>query len=438
MDRNNIYKSDEDIDTVIDVDSFENHDKLLYSNYDTISDSSSHYDLSLDNDSPITIEEDDDEILLSEASSCESIEIKKKSNKLCNLNKSTEQRKRASNSFVGVEEVELFDQQVPIKKKCVPAVLISTSKQENVSVRQGKNNLLNLEKIAIPKTKLSNVKLNPSIFSSQIKKKSISFVPTATIVKSTIPITKLQSGSNATAIGCNIGNVKSSFCESKSNSYIVPHNGVNYLIKKTKEESKHNLSNKSTSSTVKSIDTAAKLVRQKEKIIISPKTTQNVQQKNNSEFVARVEKLPGGKFKMVPAQGKVPIGLQNIFRRNAQFIKQKVPTGSRAGINNDVIVQKSSENIHLTSNPHSGQQKRQILPKKFSISMNREKKRAFQPITIRRNTIKYHYNHIDDDTIQMQLENRESHVLTNFIHHSSKSDSLTQLDDQSLVINNFG
>jgi len=96
---------------------------------------------------------------------------------------------------VNINDVKISNQQIPLKKMmATPFVLNTPKKNENNVCLRPNNFSLNLEKIAVPKTVLSNIKLIPLTSSIQIQKPPIiSLIPATTCInpKTTI-ITRLQ------------------------------------------------------------------------------------------------------------------------------------------------------------------------------------------------------------------------------------------------------
>lgn len=448
MEENNVFQCDENIETIMDVDSYEDHDALLYNGYDNMSETSSQYDLSqysLDDESLMIVE--DDENSSSSNSSNEGLEIRKRLNESTSI-KIPEQNKTKDN-----DEFEISDQQVPITK--IGSTVINSSKNVNLSTQQNKTNTLNLEKIAIPKIDSSNVKVNPPIITNQVKKRpSISVVSTTSLMKPT-SIVKLQPKSSITEIGYN-----KSFSKPKTSNesevYVVPNNSMNFMIKRGESKNKSLNSNSSLSSNVKTLNSVTKSVEQSKNIIV---TTSSITQSGNankiSKFVARMQKLPDGKYKMVPAQGKVPVGLENLFKRNSHFVKQKMESNSMANehkIDDFIQIESSSMNSRqlINSNKIKYLQKNpQVLSSKSTWNkmsksidfddLNRDKNRIPHTITSKDTTENHTNIIIENGEVKVKTNGKKEMVCpsSGFIKMPPKSESLIQSDGQLLGVNRY-
>lgn len=427
METNNV-QTGKNIETIIDVDSFEDHNTVLYMSYDEISDTSSHYDLSqyqLDDESIITIDEDENSSLSEISNSGSgSIEIGSKQNQ-SNLNEISEQRTTVDSS------IKEINQQMSIKQKFVPSGLINTSTDRNLLTRLNKNDLLNLEKIAIPQKNMYNGK--HSVLSCKIKKSpSISVISPTTIKKKLFPIiTKLQPIPNISEVIYNTNYYKQkqlktiSSNEPNLGTCIIPHNSVNYYkVKKTKRVSEGNSLNYNSSTSLGNGMYTTAETSQKKKKLIAPlsKNKQNSSLKKKSKFIAQIQELPGGKYKMIPAQGKVPIGLRNVFKRNSHFIKQKISTNSDQYLNTKHVQQETQ------------------LPSRKSyklIDFGNSNKSSVSHTDTSHNKIENYNNFIDNGEIKTNSSyNKRRYISSNLIL-SPKSKSL-QSDDQQLSITEYG
>lgn len=424
METNNV-QTGKNIETIIDVDSFEDN-TVLYNSYDEISDTSSHYDLSqhqLDDESIITIDEDENSSLSEISNSGSgSIEIGSKQNQ-SNLNEIPEQRTTVDNS------IKEINQQMSIKQKFVPSGLINTSTDRNLLTRLNKNDLLNLEKIAIPKKNMYNGKY--SVLSSKIKKlPSISVISPSNIKKKPFPIiTKLQPIPNISEVIYNTNYYKQkqlktiSSNESKLGTCIIPDNGVNYTVKKTKRLSEGNsLNYNSSTSQRKRMYTTAETSRKGEKLIAPLSKNKQKRPKKISKFIAQIQELPDGKYKMIPTQGKVPIGLRNVFKRNSHFIKQKISK----------IPDQSLSTNHV-------QQETQV-PSKESyklIDFGNSNIISVSHTDTRHNKIENYNNLIDNEEIKTNNSYNERRYISSNLILSPKSKSL-QSDDQQFNITEYG
>lgn len=446
MEENNGIQRDENVETIIDVDSYD--DTLLYDGYDNMSETSSQLDFtqySVDDESLMIVEEDDNS-----DNNNEIIEVRKRLNESTS-NRIPEQSKMEDNNGF---EIEISDQRVPIKKK-ISTIEINPSKNINLSIKQNKTDSLNLERIAIPKLSMSNVRLNSSpVISTQVNKRpSISVVSTSSLIKPTTTTAKFYPKSSMTEVGYNKSFSKP-VSTNESEIYVVPHNGLmKYMIRKVGSKTKLGSPNSSSSSTVKTQDTVIESVEQNRNInFTKPNVAQSGNTKKISKFVARMQKLPDGKYKMVPAQGKVPIGLEGLFKHNSHYIKQNIASSSTE--NN----QKTSDFIHIESSSVNSrqlansnetiyfQQSRQVLPSKStwhkSIDIgngNRDKKCIPHTITSK-DAIENHTNVIQNGNAKIINNGNQDVVCTStgFIQMPSKSESLIPLDGQSLNTNKYG
>lgn len=337
------YESDENVETVMEVDSYEDNDEL-YNNYDNPSEISPHYDISqytINDESLIIVEEN--EISSSDISDDEMLPVRKNIYKPHSI---TEQKKIVCSKIKDNIDFEMFDQQVPIKKKNASAVLINSPQKKNLLRKP--SDYLNLDKIAIPKSDNSTVKFTVptivSVSSQAIKSPSISIVSTSSITKPSTKtslnntFTRLKPPFSINEMGYNKNTSKmtkdynlASSVDSTSEVYVVPPNSMNFMLPKiSKVESKKPSlkSNSSVSSIAKKNNPVAKSVRQKKNSYMTPKFTQNNLQKKESKFIAHMQELSDGKYKMVPAQGKVPHDLENLFKRNSHFVKQNISLNS--------------------------------------------------------------------------------------------------------------
>lgn len=322
-------ESDENIETI--MDSFEDRDSLLYSGYDTgetnfqcnLSRYSSH------NESLMVIEDDDnDDDSLSDISSCGIIDLRNELNSPTSIDIPEQTTTVIDDSEDDSDsDVEIFEPLVQLKKNNVSG----PTKNTNLFTRQKENNSLNVKKFFIPKHDASLVKFNPSVKSNQFK-----IASTATVNRPKTTTTHLQpESSDNTEIVHKKSFLKpkqqlriTSSKESKSEVYLVPHNGMNYMISKgIPTKSPLLKSNSSLSPALKSHSTIIRPTEQKKQfMVVSSKDALRGGNKEEPKFIARMQPLPGGKYKMVPDQGQVPINLESVFKRNPNFTKQKLAT----------------------------------------------------------------------------------------------------------------
>lgn len=416
----NIFQSDESIETIMEVDSIEDHDTLLYNSNDNMSETGSQFDYNQYSGEESLMIIEDDEGSLSDNSRC----IKEKSES--NLIKISEEKKSLSDKFENPTEVPISDQQMPIKKKIVSAVILNTPKNVNLSTRP-KNDSLNLEKIAVPKQDISKVNLSP-IISRQIKK-----TPSITVVSSSVKPTTthpriLPRPPGITNINCNksFSRPKQDFKiissnEPKTGMYVLPQNGVNYMIRNGESNSQSLKSNS---------DTVLESAGGKQRIIVTSKVPQRAN--NNmkvTKFIARMQKLPGGTYKVLPAQGKVPVDLENVFKRNSHFVKQKT---------NNFI---GKSNIHTNINEiNQFQSIRPISTAKAWHFGNVSKDKRLIPHTITSKDLIENRKNILIEKREIKLNSNDNHEIkqSEYMVRQQMSESLNQSGGQSLSIDKYG
>jgi len=155
-----------------------------------------------------------------------------------------EQNKKVNFRTVGSNDVKIFNQQVPLKKMMGTKFVLNVPKKNENNIYLRPNNLaLNLEKIAVPKAVLSNIKLIPPTSSNQIKKPpTIALIPATTVINpKTRIITRLQPklvypseiSNNKCVPTLKPGFKIISSNDPKSKMFLLPK-GVNYIIKTLK------------------------------------------------------------------------------------------------------------------------------------------------------------------------------------------------------------
>lgn len=314
----NMEKSDENIKIIEDVDSFEDRDSLLYSGYDNTSETDFQCDLSqysLDNESLMVIEDDDDDNgdSLSDVSNCEIIDESKELNISTSV-KIPEQKNTVNDDFEDDSgddsDAKIYKQTIVINKKIVSSAATKNTKQKE-------NNSLNVKNLFISKDDSSFSELNPLVKSNQIKLTSV-----ATIKNWKTKSLDLQPdlSSNKKFGHKDIYKLTSSK-DSTSNVFIIPHNGMSYML--TKKRPDRNSSMKSLSSTLKTPSIIVKPNKQNKQYTVM---SSSFERKEESNSVARMQQRRSEKCKMVLDQEQVPIHFESVFKRNSNFIKQKVAT----------------------------------------------------------------------------------------------------------------
>lgn len=410
MDESNMYQSDENIETIMDVEFPEDHDQLLYKDYDNISETHSPYEYSQYSlkDESLVIVEDDDSSSNEIYSEDIGIKVRNKFNRSTS-DGMTEQLPDFDKIEDNADEIEIYDQQVPIKTCGMTSITVNSQTNEK------KNDYLHLEK-RIPKTIMSNVKLSPPIISKPIKKlPSISIASTNSAIKPTTKLTMLHSKS------------LTSFSKPKQGIYVIPPSKLNYMIRKRD-----------------SLDSLPESINQNTNSIVSTsKSLLSHETKKVSKFIARMQKLPGGKYRMLPTEGRVPCNLENLFKRNSHFIKHKMIQSS---FSNQDTANKSFTNV---GNPslysQVVQQNKQVSGNSFkNISKtidfsNRSRSNKFAPHTVTSiNSIENHKNiTIENGEIKLKTYGKPDVCASSssgFIQLVPKSKS----DNQSLSVNRYG
>lgn len=260
---------------------------------------------------------------LMEVENCE-IEKKSPSNESISATKLIEQEKSGGGDIKDNTKINASNLQLPVKKNIANPIIINESKNQIVSPAQKKNVSLNVGKIAIPNTDALNIKLRPTIMSvktgvtpSIFTVSSDTAVNPATIA--TKPVPKLSISEINKIISKPKQGVKITSSKESSNVVLVPHNGVNYVIKNPSK------------SFLSSSTECSESIEQKKQLLL----TQLTDAKTVSKFVARMQKLPDGKYKMLAPSGNLPVGLETLFNQNSHFIKQKKKSNSIK--NNDKV-----------------------------------------------------------------------------------------------------
>lgn len=414
MEEQDGFESDENLEFVIELDddSFENDDTLLYNSCDNMSATSSPFNLSQysfddepqvltmnnhdndddedDNDNDFNDDDhnenndDDGDSLSSYISSCESIDIKNDINK--------------DNYEIKISEQALE------KKKVSTAV--NTSINKTLNAKQKKSDSLNLNRINTPKTNTSIHNFNSSLISDQKKKKNS--------LTSEKPITKeLPCQSSIDEINCN---------ESFSNPeqgleielpedlnpdvYVISHNNVNYVV------NKNDLTNKNL---LQLLSSGSPDVPIKQSTPPSSKVKQNVIKKRVPKAIPRMQKLPNGKYKMVPPHVKDPVDFVSL-RRSPKF---------------------DDEDQNKISLLDAHKQNKQVSPEKPSrdISIDfidkKNKKKPIPHTATSRDVIKHH-DPIPSEDNDINLKSEEKCMLSKCIQPSPNSRSLILSDDLPL------
>jgi len=433
-------ESDENIETIMDVDSFDDSDSLLYSGYDDTSETNLQYNLSLyslHNESLMVIEDDDDS--LSDISNNGIIDVKEELNKTTSI-KIPEQHIIVSDDSENDSDIEIYDEMVQIKKNIVS----SATKNTNILTRRKENNSLNVKKLFTPKHNTSLVKFNRLVKSNQLKMAS-----TATVnrPKTTTSHLKPESLSN-TDLSHNKSCLKpkqqlkiGSSKESKSEVYLVPHNSMNYMISKRIPKSPLLKSNFSISPTKASSTVIRPNEQKKQFMVMSSKDALRGENKEKSKFIARMQPLTGGKYKMVPDHEQVSNSSENVFKRNLNSTKQKLATNPSPNghkIDDFFHMEKSYKLANIKETRNFQHKKLDVPSKKSSWSKmsrtvelgNVSKNKKFIPHTV---TSK-------DPIVKIQNTNCHKKMSSSprFNQLSSNSESLKQSDSLALNHTRYG
>ncbi|CAI6359714.1 unnamed protein product [Macrosiphum euphorbiae] len=242
------------------------------------------------------------------------------------LNESTstkvqEQNKNVNFRTVDNNDVKTSNQQVPLKKMIATKFVLNTPKKNENNIYLRPNNFsLNLEKIAVPKAVLSNIKFIPPTLSNQIKKPpTIALMPTTTLInpKTTI-ITRLQPKSYPGKITNNkcVPTLKPGFKiistnDPKSKMFLIPK-GVNYIFQTINKEEVKNQSLPSFNSASTLSEPLNSIipvsVAEKFNTIEKPKI-----QNKNSKFVVSCKEFQNQRFKIL-LDKKIKINEKNVKR----------------------------------------------------------------------------------------------------------------------------
>jgi len=313
---------------------------------------------------------------------------------------------------------------VPIKHNIASTVVIKPSKNANLSIRR-KNDCLNLETIAIPKTDISKIiKINHSVMT---KKPYI--VSTSSIMKPTTSNARLQPKSNITGISYNkknyskpIQELKRLSNEAKSEMSVVPYNIMSMVVRNG-ESRNQSLKSNSMPTIVNAIGTSVgDSVNQQKKVFVTSSKIVHDGINNANKFVAHMQKLSDGKFKMIQTHGKVPVGLENVLKRNSQCVK---PKGSMI----------SPQYTRGTT-----QFKQNLIPTGISYKMS--KTYDFGKLNIDKRTIPHTITSKDalENSKNIATNNsiQEKRVSSGFIQLTPRTESLSHLDGQPLNITRYG
>ncbi|XP_050435903.1 uncharacterized protein LOC126842792 [Adelges cooleyi] len=331
----NANESDENVETIMEVDEFDDNEDTYYENMSECSLQSENYQYAVDEESMVIVEEDD--ISSHSSSNSELLEIEDRPSVSSVKNSSDFNPIMCDSTAVNFNSSGMHI----VTKKIMPYTSVSDIPTCS-TMSYDKSGSLDLEKIAVPKkTDVSNIKFNSRSTSSSKFNNTplISFVSAPCVPKSTTmprllkPKLELESNSNKYFTKTTQELKKISSNDSKTEMYVVPHNGVNYMIRKVEKNKLGQTispSIKTSFSTLKnvnkSLQSTVNATNQKRKLIINTSNSQI----DKKKFVARMEKLPDGKYKMVPAQGNIPGNLENLFKRNSNFVKQKIAQSTAA------------------------------------------------------------------------------------------------------------
>jgi len=291
--------------------------------------------------------------LLNKNNSTRGVEVTK-------LNESTstkvqEQNKKVNFITVDNNDVKISNQQVPLKKMIATKFVLNTSKKNENNIYLRPNNFsLNLEKIAVPKAVLSNIKLIPPTLSNQIKKPTIALMPATTLINpNTKIITRLQPKLYPGEISNNksVPTLKPGFKiissnDPKSKMFLIPK-GVNYIIKTINKEEVKNQSLPSVNSTStlsKPLSSIIPIsVAEKFNTIEKPKI-----QNMNSKFVVSCKEFQNQRFKvLLDEKNMINENVKGLFESSTHF-ELLFPRSSKKFIRN----QKRSLKPHTdTPNP---------------------------------------------------------------------------------------
>lgn len=184
------------------------------------------------------------------------------------------------------------------KNPFVPTIVVSKFTNPSPFITN-QNESLNLKEIPISKAANSNVKANHFVVPNKITKKPITIISPSTIFRLQPKLNTV--GANTIKPNQQV-KIISSLSKPRSELYIVPHNGMNYVVKKVQSKPENDSSEKYSSiaspSTIKSINNLDKFLEQNKKIIVK-KNIPQAYGKRKIPNTTQVEKLPDGSFRMV-------------------------------------------------------------------------------------------------------------------------------------------
>lgn len=212
------------------------------------------------------------------------------------------------------------------KNPFVPTIVVSKFNNPSVFITN-QNESSKLKETPISKTANSNVKVNHLVMPTKNIKKPITIITPSTIFR--LPPKLNTVGANTTKPKQQVKIISSS--NSTSELYIVPHNGMNYIVKKVQSkpgnDSTKNFSPLASPSTIKSINNL-----EKEKKIFVKKSIPQCYGKRKIPNTTQVEKLPDGSFRMVQNNKDAPhpplkfVGKTFTARPGTNFVRPQINT----------------------------------------------------------------------------------------------------------------
>lgn len=379
--------------------------------------------------------------------------------KLCESTstKAQEQNKKVNFKTVDNNDIKISNQQVPLKKMIATKFVLNAPKKNENNIYVRPNNFpLNLEKIAIPKAVLSNIKLIPPTLSNQIKKPpTIALMPATKLFnpKTTI-ITRLQPKLYSSEISNNkcVPTLKPGFKiissnDPKSKMFLLPK-GVNYIIKTFNKEEVKNQSLPSVNSASTPLKPFNSLipvsVAEKFNTIEKPKI-----QNKNSKFVVSCKEFQNQRFKVLSNEkNTINENVKGLFKSSTHF-KLIFPHSSKSFVRNqkrslkphtDTPNPKVIKNADTSESNHFQQERKQSI---ITSSLNENKnftdfggtsgKKKYIPHTITSKDV------IDNNT-NMVIENNKTKLNTNVKNELSPPSGFIPLSSRpaSSILKTYG
>ncbi|XP_025194287.1 uncharacterized protein LOC112593910 isoform X2 [Melanaphis sacchari] len=398
-----------------------------------------------------------------ELSNLVKINNKKRNIEVAKLNKSTSTKVYEQKTPVNLRILDNFSNYeksklIPYEKVIKTSFVINTPKKIPNKIFVKPNNFsLNLEKIAVPKTVMSNVKTLPSFMSSQIKKPSTISIPSTTHINPKKPIiTRLQPKLNPVNITNNkcVSTSKPGFKiissnDLKSKMVLFPQNKGKYVLTNIDNRKVTNFPSYISTSPMSKPSNSIIPVTVAEKF----NTVEKPKIKNiKSKFVVSFKAFQNQKFKALPIEKNIVFKkFINLFKSNVKFQpiqqsstnsfirKQKRKLKPHTDSSSSKIIK---IDLSTTESEHNQHEKELSLNKNKNLTdfgnLSRPIKHIPHTITSK-DVIKNHTNMviINDKTKINTNVKKNLCPVPGFIQLSSKPESLIKTYGQSTKYGNF-